>query len=122
MFFRYDSLRKDGLKEERVLLLEAWREVEIEGLKLSLPGSGKEYVEAVEAKFPRKVQARGSATNDTAYDLIFPDDEQAPGDVTYCIILFNLHNKSSIFCCFSWPETIGESFSMEERTSNAITS
>jgi hypothetical protein len=79
---RYEALRRDGLKEERVLLLEAWREMEQDALRQLLSSSStssssssaasssssaaatdssatntqRMYLSAVEAKFPRKVK------------------------------------------------------------------
>lgn len=77
----YEALRKEGLKDERVLLLEAWREFEVEALKLALPGSGKQFVDTVDAKFPRKVTTKSNTSNmESSYDLIFPDDEQNQGN------------------------------------------
>jgi crooked neck len=77
----YDVLKAKGLKEERVQLLNAWRDVE-----LRVPGG---HVAAVEAKLPRKVKLRRAATDEMGqaaggweeyYDYLFPDDEQsAPG-------------------------------------------
>lgn len=82
-FSRYDALRREGLKEERILLLEAWREMEQDALR---KGQGtREDLAVVEAKFPRKVKRVVSAeeafdvgATEEFYDYIFPDDEKKP--------------------------------------------
>ena len=69
----YDALKEQELKEERVMLLESWREAESEaedGDKAS-----------VDAKFPRKLKMRrlvpvedGENQWEDYYDYVFPDD------------------------------------------------
>lgn len=99
-FNRYEALRKEGLKEERVLLLEAWREMEQDVLRHFLETNAAEkqietqriYLSVVEKKFPRKVkrvltaeeimdlreQHQTQAIEEEFYDYIFPDDEKKP--------------------------------------------
>lgn len=50
----YDQLKSQGLKEERVMLLEAWREMEVESKKSGGDGDAR----AVEMKMPRKIKMR----------------------------------------------------------------
>jgi len=74
----YDQLKEDGLKEERVLLLDAWRVFE---KAKGDPSS----VSEVEAKMPRRVKRKRMSTdaegNETGweeyFDYHFPDDEGA---------------------------------------------
>lgn len=80
----YDVLKAQGLKEERLLLLEAWRDVEA-----GIPeGSSRSHLEAVEARFPRKIKmsrpvlAEDGVTelgSEDYFDYIFPDDEKKLG-------------------------------------------
>jgi crooked neck len=66
-----DSLKKQGLKEERVMLLESWREFErehgdVDGLAL------------VKTKWPKRVRKRRKFENgqeEEFYDYLFPDEE-----------------------------------------------
>ncbi|XP_014288720.1 protein crooked neck [Halyomorpha halys] len=70
------ALRESGEKEERILLLEAWREME------KVHGDEESY-KKVEAKLPRRVRRRqaviaadGSEEGwEEVYDYIFPEDE-----------------------------------------------
>jgi crooked neck len=74
----YGVLKQQGLKEERVLLLEAWREAES---NFNHPWGD---VSTVEAKLPRKIKMRRMATAEDGsdlgweeyYDYTFPDDEK----------------------------------------------
>lgn len=77
-FCSYQVLKSEGLKKERVLLLESWRDMEIDALKNKYSGSGRDFVSTVEAKFPKKIKVKGSDDMDD-YDLIFPDDEKKIG-------------------------------------------
>ncbi len=71
----YDKMKADGLKVERVQLLNTWRDVEMEG--------GGD-VSVVNSRMPRKVKKRRVATDDAGnnlgweeyYDYEFPDDEK----------------------------------------------
>lgn len=82
----YETLKLQGLKEERLLLLEAWREAEDDILRNSAEGqTDSSFLSAVEAMFPRKVKAVRSVGADGSevalgdeyyYDYIFPDDEK----------------------------------------------
>ena len=40
-YFRYDALKSQGLKEERLLLLESWRDAEAAVLQQAAVGEGK---------------------------------------------------------------------------------
>lgn len=76
----YAFLKQQGLKEERLLLLESWREAEVQA------SSSKENLIAVESKFPRKIKMRrpvlaedgsGRETGwEEYYDYQFPDDDK----------------------------------------------
>lgn len=73
----YATLKQQGLKEERVVLLEAWRSAES-----SLGPAGD--VAGVENKLPRKIKMRRMVTApdgselglEEYYDYNFPDDEK----------------------------------------------
>ena len=75
---RYAFLKQQGLKEERVMLLEAWREAEARA------GASRDDIESVEAKFPRKIKMRRAVVAEDGretgfeeyYDYQFPDDEK----------------------------------------------
>ncbi|WFD18479.1 NineTeen Complex (NTC) component [Malassezia caprae] len=68
------SLREDGLKEERVVLLEAWKAFEVEhGDEISMDN--------VQSKMPRVTKKRrqvpgGDGAMEEYYDLLFPEDEE----------------------------------------------
>lgn len=71
----YSSLKNEGLKEERVVLLEAWKAFEIE--------HGDEASQnAVQAKMPRVTKRRrpvpdgAEGAMEEYYDLAFPDEEE----------------------------------------------
>lgn len=75
----YDRLREEGLKEERVLLLDAWRVFE------KTKGDGAS-VTTVEAKMPRRIKKKRMQIDDESgaeigweeyFDYHFPDDEGA---------------------------------------------
>ena len=67
------ALKRDGLKDERVMLLDAWKEVEVKD------GSP----ELVEKVYPRRVAMKRMVTGNNGedvgweeyYDYQFPDDE-----------------------------------------------
>lgn len=75
----YDHLKKEELREERVLLLDAWRTLEKE------KGDAKGLAE-VEAKVPKKLKKKRMVTGDDGeelgweeyYDYHFPDDVVKP--------------------------------------------
>eukprot|EP00752_Nemacystus_decipiens_P007357 g6579.t1 len=80
----YDHLRRQGLKEERVKLLEAWRAAE------KAEGKGKtQGLQEVESKMPRKFKKRRMMTGTNGegmgweeyYDYQFPDDETKPANL-----------------------------------------
>ena len=76
----YDSLKSQGLKEERVMLLETWRDLEAESKK----GGGDGDPAMVESKMPKKIKMRRMATAadgselgwEEYYDYHFPDDDR----------------------------------------------
>lgn len=85
-FSSYDSLKSEGLKEERVVLLEAWKVVEQEAITKGEAGD----VDFVLRKFPRKIKMRRMVTEggkegdeglewEEYYDYHFPDDEKKIG-------------------------------------------
>lgn len=68
----YDNLRSQGLKEERVVLLEAWKSFETEY-------GNDESIDDVQARMPRVVKRRreiagGDGAMEEYYDMVFPDD------------------------------------------------
>ena len=72
----YTALKQQGLKDERVSLLNSWRECE-----LTVTDGD---VALVEAKMPRKVKVRRTADDGSGvremHDYLFPDEETAkPG-------------------------------------------
>jgi crooked neck len=81
----YDNMKEAGLKEERLMLLEAWRDAEALLGDHGLPAD----TAAVEAKLPRKVKMRRMATAEDGselgyedyFDYIFPDDEKKSGSL-----------------------------------------
>jgi crooked neck len=74
----YDTLKEQGLKEERVMLLEAWRECEAEAVADGQPGD----VAQVDKMMPRKMKMRRvvhaaegeEQEYEEYYDYQFPDD------------------------------------------------
>ena len=74
----YNQLKSEGLKEERVLLLDAWRVYEKSKGSVS-------HVSAVEAKMPRRIKRKRMRTDtdgvelgwEEYFDYHFPDDEGA---------------------------------------------
>jgi crooked neck len=74
----FDRLKEDGLKEERVLLLDAWRVFE-------KTNGDSAAVATVEAKMPRRVKKKRMQTDENGnelgweeyFDYHFPDDEGA---------------------------------------------
>lgn len=75
----YDRLKEEGLKEERVLLLDAWRMFE----KTKGDASG---VSSVESKMPRRIKKKRMQIEEETgtelgweeyFDYHFPDDEGA---------------------------------------------
>ena len=68
----YASLKSQGLKEERILLLETWRELEVRTV------SDVRDVVNVDNKFPRKIKMRRPVTrsNDNT-------DQESPDEVEF---------------------------------------
>eukprot|EP00934_Nitzschia_sp_Nitz4_P002099 Nitzschia sp. Nitz4//scaffold206_size41850//31430//33517//NITZ4_007427-RA/size41850-processed-gene-0.29-mRNA-1//1//CDS//3329541580//2099//frame0 len=74
----YDQMKQEGLKEERVLLLDAWRVLEQEK-------GDAATVQEVEKKLPRRVKRKRMRKDDNGNDLgweeyfdyQFPDDQSA---------------------------------------------
>ncbi|WFD25075.1 NineTeen Complex (NTC) component [Malassezia nana] len=70
----YQSLREEGLKEERVVLLEAWKAFEAEH-------GDEASVDRVQSKMPRVTKKRrqvpgGDGAMEEYYDLVFPEEEE----------------------------------------------
>jgi crooked neck len=74
----YDQLKEEGVKEERVLLLDAWRVFE--------KANGDEAsISKVESMMPRRIKKKRMRTDETgqelgweeAFDYHFPDDQDA---------------------------------------------
>lgn len=89
--YSYDLLKSQLLKEDRLLLLQAWRDSETD---LLTPGvSTPADVTAIDRMMPKKVKMRRMAMNDENvelgweeyYDYIFPDDEKKIG-MPVCIV------------------------------------
>lgn len=104
--YRYEALKSQGLKEERLMLLEAWRDAESSALQLLQAShaqtSSREHLSAVEAKFPRKIKmkrpvfAEDGVTElgtEEYFDYVFPDDEKKMGTSFEIFI-------SAILCIF----------------------
>ena len=74
----YDQLKEEGLKEERVLLLDAWRVFE------KAKGDDKS-ISGVEAQMPRRIKKKRMRTDENGqelgweevFDYHFPDDQDA---------------------------------------------
>lgn len=79
----YRDLKGKGLKEERVVLLEAWKAFETSH-------GDKEGVGKVEAQLPRVVKKRRPAENgqgmEEYYDMLFPDDEDAKAKPSFALL------------------------------------
>lgn len=79
----YGNLKMKGLKEERVVLLEAWKAFE------DTYGDEK-GLKAVEGKMPRVVKKRRPMENGTSieeyYDMLFPDDEDATAKPSFALL------------------------------------
>lgn len=85
----YALLKSQGLKEERLLLLQAWRECEADAMKGGLNGDTL----TIDTMMPKKVKMRRMATGEGAdgvavdlgweeyYDYVFPDDEKKIGSL-----------------------------------------
>jgi len=79
----YKQLKEEDLREERVLLLDAWRTMEKE------KGSAEKVAE-VEAKLPRRIKKKRMKTDphtgaelgwEEYYEFVFPDDKKAGGNL-----------------------------------------
>lgn len=103
----YEVLKAQGLKEERLLLLEAWRDVEA-----GIPeGGNRSHLAAVEARFPRKIKmsrpvlAEDGVTelggSEDYFDYIFPDDEKKLGTTTTTICMGGWSTTVLLLCCNS---------------------
>ncbi|CEH17791.1 pre-mrna-splicing factor clf1 [Ceraceosorus bombacis] len=79
----YADLKQRGLKEERVLLLEAWKSFESQHGNLDeelAPGAAENAnLKSVKAKMPRVVKKRRQTSDgeglEEYYDMVFPDDD-----------------------------------------------
>ena len=88
-------MKAQGLKEERFMLLEAWRDAENTAITTTTTTTttatttiDRQHLEAVEAKFPRKIKmkrpvlAEDGVTelgSEEYFDYVFPDDEKKMG-------------------------------------------
>eukprot|EP00536_Pseudo-nitzschia_multiseries_P008425 jgi/Psemu1/198021/e_gw1.213.57.1 len=82
----YNELKEEGLKEERVLLLDSWRVLEQQHQQQQQQeGKGdSEHLSAVEKRLPRRVKRKRMRKDDDGNDLgweeyfdyQFPDDDQ----------------------------------------------
>ncbi|GMH84236.1 hypothetical protein TrST_g691 [Triparma strigata] len=79
----YKKLKEEDLREERVLLLDAWREMEKEK-------GNQEKVAAVEARMPRRIKKKRMRVDPVSgaeqgweeyYDYQFSDDKKAGGNL-----------------------------------------
>ena len=85
----YENLKEQQLKEERLMILEAWRDAEANASSDNLSDEDRKErgvgnVTAVEAKLPKKIKMRRMAKDEYGndmgweeyYDYHFPDDEK----------------------------------------------
>ena len=86
-------MKAQGLKEERFMLLEAWRDAENTAITTTTTTTtaatiDRQHLEAVEARFPRKIKmkrpvlAEDGVTelgSEEYFDYVFPDDEKKMG-------------------------------------------
>ena len=85
-------MKAQGLKEERFMLLEAWRDAENTAITTTTSTTtatiDRQHLEAVEARFPRKIKmkrpvlAEDGVTelgSEEYFDYVFPDDEKKMG-------------------------------------------
>ncbi|CAD6890658.1 unnamed protein product [Tilletia controversa] len=81
----YDDLKMKGLKEERVVLLEAWKKVESE-----YASEDPKALADVEARMPRVVKRRramaGGEGMEEYYDMLFPDDDEGTGKPSFKLL------------------------------------
>lgn len=72
-------------KEERASLLEAWKDVELEMVKQSVPGASEAHVAQVERKMPKRLKKRRPILGESGsnegweeyYDYVYPDDAKS---------------------------------------------
>lgn len=89
----YADLKGRGLKQERLILLEAWKALE------TTEGAGDaDSLAKVEAKMPRVVKKRRVVGEDGSqeeyFDLLFPDDESANTGASKLLQMAHLWKKS----------------------------
>lgn len=79
----YEAMKAANLKEERVLLLEAWIDGEREALSGALSGSSPDYLDSLIKKQPKKIKMKRyndeTQVEEDYYDYIFPDDNKKLG-------------------------------------------
>ncbi len=89
----YEAMKAANMKEERVLLLEAWIECEREVLAAGLPGHSADYLDSLTKKQPKKIKMKRfneeTQVDEEYYDYVFPDDNKKLG-----MLLF------FVCCCF----------------------
>ena len=92
-YYSYETMKAQGLKEERFMLLEAWRYAENTAITTTTTTTtaatiDRQHLEAVEARFPRKIKmkrpvlAEDGVTelgSEEYFDYVFPDDEKKMG-------------------------------------------
>lgn len=81
----YKDLKMKGLKEDRVVLLEAWKSFEAQH-----GASEPDQLKQVESRMPRVVKKRREMENgegmEEYYDLLFPDDEDAQAKPSFALL------------------------------------
>ncbi|MCO5565400.1 hypothetical protein L7F22_019073 [Adiantum nelumboides] len=81
----YDNLKMRKLKEDRVVLLEAWKSFEQE-----YGTDEPERLRQVEARMPRVVKKRRETQDgegmEEYYDMLFPDDEEAQAKPSFTLL------------------------------------
>jgi crooked neck len=109
LWTRYELLKRQELKEERVLLLQAWRDAESQISEKGLP----DETAMVDSMMPKKVKMRRMAMSEDNvtelgweeyYDYIFPDDEKKIGKLLLLLLLIYdklLNISTLLFLCMS---------------------
>ena len=117
-YYSYETMKAQGLKEERFMLLEAWRDAENTAITTTTTTTtttatttiDRQHLEAVEARFPRKIKmkrpvlAEDGVTelgSEEYFDYVFPDDEKKMGKRP-CILFMYIpvvHFVQMLFIC-----------------------
>lgn len=79
----YTAMKEGGFKEERLMLLEAWRDMERVAVHSGSDCGSVEQIASVEEKFPKKIKMKRDPSvpgnehlSEFFFDYVFPDDEQ----------------------------------------------